>query len=411
MKVFLVGGAVRDKLLNYPVVEKDYVVTGATKEQMLALGYQQVGKDFPVFLHPDTKEEYALARTERKSGSGYYGFDVNVSAHVTLEQDLLRRDLTINAMAMDEQGKLIDPYDGQSDLKAKKLRHVSPAFSEDPVRVLRIARFLARYHHLGFRIADDTRLLMAGMVRSGELHSLVPERVWQECQRALEEKNPEQFFLALRSVGALAVIFPEIDRLFGIPNAITHHPEIDSGIHTLYTLQACCQLSQDNSHRFAALVHDLGKAVTKMDDWPRHPDHDEAGVPVIETFCQRLRVPSRFQSFAILVCRFHLMIHRIERLTAEQILTVLNQTDAFRRSQRFEALLLVCQADINGTGAEKAYPQRQKWQFVLTECAKITHKEVVAQGFQHEQIKQEVDVRRRACITLIQSTWKKNEKK
>lgn len=411
VKIYLVGGAVRDKLLGYPFSEKDYVVTGATRQQMLDLGYEQVGKDFPVFLHPDTKEEYALARLERKKGQGYYGFEVEFSPNVTLEEDLKRRDLTINAMAMDEQGQIVDPFKGQADLQAKLLRHVSDAFIEDPVRVLRIARFAARYHHLGFRLADETRQLMAAMTRSGELTHLVSERVWQECQKALGEKNPEQFFLILRQVGALAVIFPEIDGLFGVPNKIAYHPEIDSGIHTLYTLQACSEKTKDCCLRFAALVHDLGKAKTSMSDWPSHPNHDETGLPLIKQLCLRLKIPNTYESFALLVCRFHLLIHRIDRLSASEILLVLNQADAFRRPERFEELLIVSEADCNGTGQARPFPQGDKWRYLILECAKIQAKQVMEQGFKNQQIKNELDARRLACINLIQTMWKADEEK
>ncbi len=411
MKIYLVGGAVRDSLLGYPFSEKDYVVTGTTRQHMLDLGYEQVGKDFPVFLHPKTKEEYALARLERKKGKGYYGFEVYFSPSVTLEEDLKRRDFTINAMAMDDAGDIIDPYGGQVDLQAKLIKHVSEAFCEDPVRVLRAARFVARYHHLGFSLASETRQLMAQMVRSGELNHLVPERVWQECERALGEKNPEHFFLTLRQVGALAIIFPEIDKLFGVPNKKNKHPEIDTGIHTLYTLQACSQLTEHSCLRFAALVHDLGKATTAMSNWPNHPNHDEAGLAIIKHLCQRLKIPNSYQSFALLVCRFHLSIYRLDRLTSEEILFVLNSTDAFRRSERFYELLIVCKADLNGIGQKIPFPQGGKWRYLLSECAKVQAKEVMAQGFKGQQIKSELDSRRLACINLIQTIWNADEKK
>ncbi|WP_367606055.1 multifunctional CCA addition/repair protein [Legionella sp. W05-934-2] len=411
MKIYLVGGAVRDSLLGYPYTEKDYVVTGATRQQMLDLGYEQVGKDFPVFLHPKSKEEYALARLERKKGKGYYGFEVDFSPDVTLEEDLKRRDLTINAMAMDEQGNLIDPYGGQADLEAKLIRHVSNAFIEDPVRVLRVARFIARYYHMGFRLADETRILMAQMTRSGELENLVPERVWQECERALSENNPEQFFVTLRQIGALAIIFPELDKLFGVPNKVTYHPEIDSGIHSLYSLQACTTKTNNSCMRFAALVHDLGKAETQMSDWPSHPGHDEAGEPIIRQLCKRLKIPNDYQSFALLVCRFHLLIHRVDKLSSDEILFVLNHADAFRRSHRFEQLLVVSEADINGTGRKMPFPQGDKWRYLLSECAKVQAQDVIKQGFKDQQIKLELDARRLACIDIIQKMWKENEKK
>ncbi len=292
MKTYLVGGAVRDRLLGLTPKERDWVVVGANPEDLLKAGYTQVGKDFPVFLHPKTKEEYALARTERKSGRGYHGFKVHADPAVTLEEDLLRRDLTINAMAEDEQGSLIDPYGGRADLQNKVLRHVSPAFVEDPLRILRVARFAARFQHLGFRLADETRQLLCAMTRNGELNTLVPERVWQEWQRSLREKNPEQFILLLRQCGALGVIIPELDKLFGVPNPPEYHPEIDSGIHTLMVLQAASQLSDDPCVRFAALVHDLGKAQTAMHEWPKHHGHDQGGLPTIRQLCKRLRIPT-----------------------------------------------------------------------------------------------------------------------
>lgn len=410
MKVYLVGGAVRDQLLGYPVREKDWVVVGATAEQLKQKGFQQVGKDFPVFLHPETREEYALARTERKSAPGYYGFECNFSPDVTLEEDLLRRDLTINAMAMDEKGELIDPYQGHADLQARRLRHVSPAFSEDPVRVLRLARFAARYHHLGFKLADETRALMYGMVKRGELAHLVAERVWQEWFRSLDEKNPEVFIATLRACGALEVILPELDNLFGIPNSRHYHPEVDSGVHTLMVLQAAVELSSDAMIRFAALMHDLGKAATPPQEWPRQHGHEERGVPLIESLCKRLRIPADYRKFAVMVSRMHLNIHRLFELRPQTAVKILEQADAFRRPQLFEKLLIVCEADSQGRGLRVDYKQAGLWRYLLTECSKISAQILIEQGYQGEAIKEALHQRRVACADLILNSWKQHEK-
>ena len=410
MKTYLVGGAVRDQLLNYPIKERDWVVVGSSPDELIKQGYIQVGRDFPVFLHPKTREEYALARTERKMGTGYYGFSCDYNPHVTLEEDLARRDLTINAIAMDSHGNIIDPYYGQEDLRAKLLRHVSPAFVEDPVRVLRVARFAARYYHLGFTLADETRRLMYEMVKRGELEHLVPERAWQELQRGLEEKNPEQFIQTLRASGALRVVLPEIDRLFGVPNAPCYHPEIDSGIHTLQVLEAAVVLSDDPVLRFAALVHDLGKAYTAIKIWPSHQGHEERGLAIIEGLCLRLRVPAQYRKFALLVCRFHLKIHRLLALTAETIVDVLEQTDAFRRKELFENLLVVCEADSKGKGLELDYTQAMRWRFLRDECAKISAQFLIEEGLQGEAIKLGLHQRRVSCAQHIISAWEKNEK-
>lgn len=410
MKIYLVGGAVRDKLLSYPVHEKDWVVVGATAEMLLKQGYRQVGKDFPVFLHPETQEEYALARKERKSGQGYYGFECDFDPSVSLEEDLLRRDLTINAMAMDENGRLIDPYHGLEDLKNKKLRHVSPAFAEDPVRVLRLARFAARYYHLGFRLAEETRLLMYHMVKQGELRHLVAERVWQEWQKSLTEKNPEQFIEVLRACGALKVVLPEIDKLFGVPNSRHYHPEVDSGIHTLMVLQQASRLSLLPEVRFAALLHDLGKAVTPMGEWPKHRGHDKTGLPIIEQLCQRLRIPASYRKLALKVCDLHLNLHRLFELKATTIVSKLEEMDAFRRPELFDKILLASEADALGVAAERRYPQADAWHYVQQECAKITAKAIVEQGYEGEAVKEQLSIRRVACVKLIKKSWDMNEK-
>ncbi|MBI1424803.1 MAG: multifunctional CCA addition/repair protein [Gammaproteobacteria bacterium] len=348
MKYFLVGGCVRDALLGLPVKDRDWVVVGASPDDMLREGYTAVGKDFPVFLHPRTHEEYALARTERKTGPGYTGFSFHAAPDVTLEQDLQRRDLTINAMAQAADGTLIDPFHGRQDLQQRLLRHVSRAFVEDPVRILRVARFAARFAEHGFRIADETMILMQEMVDNGEVDALVPERVWQETERALGENTPSRFFEVLRECGALARIFPEIDQLFGVPQPPEHHPEIDTGVHVMMVLQAAVRLSPDTRVRFAALVHDLGKGITPKAELPQHIEHEERGVPLVEALCERLKVPRDYRDIAVLVTRYHLYFHRARELRAGTILKLFQGLDLFRRPERLELFLLACEADSRG---------------------------------------------------------------
>ena len=410
MNVYLVGGAVRDQLLNLPIKEKDWVVVGGSPETLLAQNYSQVGRDFPAFLHPVTHEEYALARTERKSARGYYGFICDFNPNVTLEEDLARRDLTINAMALAEDGTLIDPYGGQNDILEKRLRHVSPAFCVDPVRVLRVARFAARFHHLGFRLAEETRRLMYEMVCSGELNHLVAERVWQEWQRSLTEKNPEEFIKVLRSCDALKIVLPELHQLFGVPNPYRYHHEIDSGVHTLMVLSQCVGMSMDPIVRFAALVHDLGKAKSPMQNWPSHHGHEDAGVPIIQDLCTRLKIPNDYKQLAILVSRHHLKVHRLFELRAETIVRLLEQTDAFRRPEYFYSLLLACKADAYGCGREIKYRQEECWKYIVQECNKITAQMIIKQGYSGQAIKGALHKHRVACVQLILSTWKLNEK-
>ncbi|MCW9014112.1 MAG: multifunctional CCA addition/repair protein [Gammaproteobacteria bacterium] len=359
MQIYLVGGAVRDHLLNYPFKEKDWVVVGATVEEMLDLGYQQVGKDFPVFLHPETRDEHALARTERKTAPGYKGFAVHASPDVTLEQDLERRDLTINAMAQDAQGNIVDPFRGQQDLQAKTLRHISSAFCEDPVRILRVARFAARYAHLGFTVAAETLQLMSTMVAAGEADALVAERVWQEMHKALGEKNPEVFFETLRSCGALQRILPEVDNLFGVPQPEIHHPEIDTGIHTMLVLQQACKLSDKTTVRFAALCHDFGKATTPKDKLPSHHGHEDRGKKLVKKLCARLRIPNEHRDLAIITAQFHTHVHRALELKKTTLLKTLEQVDAVRKPQRFAEFILACTADIRGRPGyeDEVYPQ------------------------------------------------------
>ncbi len=388
MKTYLVGGAVRDKLLNYPFIEKDWVVTGSSVQQMLALGFQQVGKDFPVFLHPQTKEEHALARTERKSGHGYHGFEVHTEPSVTLEQDLSRRDLTINAIAQDADGQLIDPFNGVQDIADKKLRHVSEAFTEDPVRILRLARFAARYHHLGFKVAEETLVLMKRMVSDGEVEHLVAERVWQEMVAALAEKDPTIFFEVLREVGALKVLLPEVDILFGIPNPEQWHPEIDTGIHSMMVLKQSAILSPLPLVRFAALCHDLGKGRTAKEFWPKHRGHEEAGVRVIEKLCARLKVPKEFRELACLGSRYHLHAHKAMELKPQTLLKLLEAFDIFRRPERFKFYLDICEADFRGrTGFEElSYPQRDYLEQIFAKViavstASIAEKSLIGKAF------------------------------
>ncbi len=361
MQVYLVGGAVRDHLLGHPYHEKDYVVVGASPNQMLNLGYQPVGKDFPVFLHPETKEEYALARTERKSGTGYHGFEFYTDTSVTLEQDLIRRDLTINAMAMDEAGHVHDPYNGQQDLADRVLRHVSGAFIEDPLRVLRVARFAARYHAMGFHVATETLDLMRQLTESGELSTLTPERVWKETSRALMESHADIYFEVLRSCGALKVLFPEIDALFGVPQRPEYHPEIDCGIHTMMSLQQACRQNYDLDVRFAVLVHDLGKALTPAEELPRHIMHEERGVQPVTELCERFKVPTYTKQLAIAVCKEHLKCHQALNLKPGTLWRLLQRLDVLRRPERVEAFVQACECDSRGRlGLEdRAYPQAQ----------------------------------------------------
>lgn len=361
MQVYLVGGAVRDSLLGHPYQEKDYVVVGATPEHMLAQGFQPVGKDFPVFLHPKTKEEYALARTERKSGKGYHGFQFFTDTTVSLEEDLIRRDLTINAIAMDQDGKIYDPYGGQTDLENKTLRHVSDAFAEDPLRVLRVARFAARYSPYGFHIASETLQLMQTMAESGELDALTPERVWKETSRALLEDHADIYFQTLRDCGALKHLFPEIDALFGVPQRPEYHPEVDCGIHTLMSLQQACKSNYSLDVRFAVLVHDLGKALTPVNELPRHIMHEERGVKPVTELCERLKVPTQTRQLALSVCKEHLKCHQIMSLKPGTVWRLLQRLDVLRRPERVEAFVQACECDARGRlGLEdRPYPQAQ----------------------------------------------------
>lgn len=348
METYLVGGAVRDKLLGLEVKDRDFVVVGSTPEEMEAKGFKPIGTDFPVFLHPETKEEYALARTERKSGKGYKGFTVYAAPEVTLEEDLIRRDLTINAMAESEDGTLIDPFNGAADLRNGTLRHVSEAFIEDPVRILRVARFAARYAKQGFKVAHDTNKLMREMVASGEVDELVAERVWSELEGALGEVRPSRFIHVLRACHALEKLFPEIDALFGVPQPEKHHPEVDTGEHILMVLDQAAELSRDSLVVFAALVHDFGKAATSAEDWPRHIGHESKGVKLVQEFCKRFRVPNEYRDLGVLTAKYHTHCHRAFELKPETMLRTLEALDGFRRPERVHKFVLACEADARG---------------------------------------------------------------
>ena len=400
MQTYLVGGAVRDQLLNYPVIDKDWVVVGALPDDLLNKGFKRVGDDFPVFLHPVTGEEYALARTERKSGSGHKGFDVFTSVDVTLEDDLIRRDLTINAMALDDNGKLFDPYNGKKDLDKKILRHISPSFSEDPLRVLRVARFAARYHHLGFTVAPETLELMTELSDSGELKTLTAERVWKETVRALSEKSPQVYFQTLKDCGALVDWFAELDCLWGIPNPEKWHPEIDTGVHTMMVLEQCVLLSDDSATRFAALCHDLGKGITPKEQWPSHRGHEKTGIPIIEQMAKRIKAPTDHIRLAKLVSEFHLHLHRIEDLKPKTIVKILEQTDAFRKPERFEQFLIACEADFRGRkGFEtRAYPQSDIMRNALAACQDISTKEIIDEGYTGKQIGEQIHRQRVSIV-------------
>lgn len=413
MEIYLVGGAVRDQLLGLPVKDRDWVVVGADAESLLSKGYQQVGKDFPVFLNPNTKEEYALARTERKSGKGYTGFICDFSPNITLEQDLIRRDLTINAMAIDAQGNLQDPYQGKRDLDNRILRHVSPAFSEDPLRVLRVARFAARFHHLGFNIAPETLQLMKNLTQSGELSHLTAERVWLETEKALNEKHPEIYFEVLRQIDALKILFPELDALYGVPNPPQHHPEIDSFVHTMLVLQQAVKLTEHHPElnqsavRFAAICHDLGKALTPKEILPHHYGHEQTGIKPTRHLCKRLKVPSYYQELAELTCEYHTHIHKAFELRPETVMKLFNRFDVWRKPKRFQEFLLVCLADTRGrTGFEmREYPQRDYINALLKAAEKADVQQVIAEGFEKQAIRDELNHRRIQLISEMKKAY------
>ncbi len=396
MKFYRVGGCVRDQLLGLAVHDIDWVVTGATTNQMEAIGYQAIGKDFPVFLHPESKQQYALARSERKTGPGYRGFEICADPDTTIEQDLKRRDLTINAIAEDQDGALIDPFGGQKDLEARCLRHVSDAFVEDPVRVLRVARFAARFHHLGFTLAVPTRDLIRQMGQSGELDSLVAERVWVELCRALDESDPALFFETLRDCDALVHLFPEIDALYGVPQTAKYHPEIDTGVHVMMALQKSAELGFDNETRFAVLMHDLGKANTPKDILPSHHGHEGRGKKRVKSFCKRWRVPKAHSELAMITTEFHTHVHRAFELKPATLLKLFNQTDSFRRPDRFRKMLNACIADVRGrTNFENApYPQAGFLDQLTTKLRDLDIEKFQQQGIQGKALGEAIQTQR-----------------
>ena len=400
-KIYLVGGAVRDELLGKTVQEKDWVVVGGTPEELTAKGYRQVGASFPVFLHPDTGEEFALARTERKQGHGYHGFSVEFDPGVTLEEDLARRDLTINAMARDEQGSLIDPFDGRNDLRQRVLRHVSDAFSEDPLRVLRVARFAARYEELGFTIHPSTLRLMTDMVESGELEYLVPERVWAEFEKALSSNKPATFIEVLRSCGALAVLLPEVECLFGIPQPERYHPEIDTGAHVMMTMNLAASIGASARVVFALLLHDLGKALTPEAVLPSHIGHEKSGVPLVRGVCERLRVPGAYLSLALIVCEQHLRCHRLLEARPSTILKLIEDADLLRRPERTDDFLLACEADYRGRKGleDRPYPQAGRLRTALEAALAVRASAIATTGLEGKQIGEKIRKARLEAIS------------
>lgn len=407
MRTYLVGGAVRDKLLGRDVADHDHVVVGASPQDLLAQGYRPVGKDFPVFLHPHSGEEYALARTERKTGRGYHGFDFYADPSVTLEEDLARRDLTINAMAEAEDGHLVDPFGGARDLEQRLLRHVSPAFVEDPVRLLRVARFAARFAPLGFRVAPETMALMQQMVHEGEVDHLVPERVWQETRKALGEAQPSAFLRVLRDAGALAVLFPEIDALYGVPQRAEFHPEIDTGVHVEMVLDMAARIAPGNDLvGFCALTHDVGKALTPGDVLPRHLGHEHAGVKPLRALATRLKVPSEYAVVAELVCREHLNAHRAFELKPATVLRLLTSMDALRRPERLPLFLAACEADKRGRlgHEEDTYPQATYLLQAQQAAAAVSAEPFVAQGLQGPAIGEAMAAARVSAIAAVRQS-------
>ena len=403
MQVYLVGGAVRDQLLGRAVKERDWVVVGGSADELQAAGYRAVGRDFPVFLHPETHEEHALARRERKTGPGYRGFVTEFSPDITLDEDLLRRDLTINAIAQDEAGRLIDPFNGQADIKARVLRHVSAAFAEDPVRILRLARFAARFAPLGFTVHESTLALARQMVAAGEADALVPERVWQETERALGEARPDVFFQVLRDCGALAVIFPEVDRLFGVPQPPQWHPEVDTGVHVLLCLKRGAELDAPVTVRFAILAHDLGKGTTPREQWPKHIMHESRSLPLVDALCARLKVPTAHRELARLTAKEHSNVHRALQLRPETVLKLLEESDAFRRPERFREMLLACQCDAQGrTGLEeRPYPQRQYLEAAHAAAAGVQLLPAEMEGRNGPDIANALRAKRLAAVKLV----------
>ncbi len=400
---YLVGGAVRDRLLGLDVKDRDWVVIGSTPETMVELGFKSVGNDFPVFLHPRSHEEYALARTERKSGRGYKGFTVYAQPDVSLEQDLARRDLTINAIAQSPDGDIVDPFNGRADLKTKTLRHVSSAFVEDPVRVLRVARFAARFAGLEFSVAPETNELMCQMVTDGELDFLAAERVWQEVFSALKTSRPSCFISTLRDCAALKAVLPEIDALFGVPQPETHHPEIDTGVHTLMALDVCTQITNDPIIRFAVLLHDLGKALTPKHELPRHIAHEHHGLKPLQALCDRLRVPNKYRQFAARVCQHHLKMHQLMQLKASTVIDLLQSLDAFRNPDKVNAFAIACEADARGRMGlqDKPYPQRELLNQFFTAAQEVNAAKIATASSDAKDIAQSI---RQARIAAVRHT-------
>ena len=407
MKIYLVGGAVRDALLGLPVTERDWVVVGATPDEMQAKGFRPVGQDFPVFLHPKTQEEYALARTERKSGHGYGGFTFHAAPDVSLDDDLVRRDLTINAMAQEEGGQVFDPFNGRMDLKARLLRHVSPSFAEDPLRVLRVARFAARYHWLGFRVADDTLVLMRQLADSGELDYLVPERVWKETSRALMERDPQVFFQVLHACDALRVLFPELAALDGVPQPEQHHPEVDTLVHQWLCLEQASRLNLPLTARYAVLCHDLGKGKTPEEEWPRHIAHEIRSARLAKTVSKRWRVPKDAATLAALVAEYHTHCHRALELKPATVWKLLKTLDVIRRPERLEDFLLSCEADARGrTGLEdRPYPQVDYLRGAAQAASNIDVAALRQSGIEGPALGEAIEKARIHAISEFKKTW------
>lgn len=406
-ETYLVGGAVRDTLLDIPVTERDWVVVGSTPEAMIDAGFKQVGKDFPVFLHPESKEEYALARTERKTASGHTGFAVFSSPDVTLEDDLARRDLTINAIAMDNSGRIFDPYDGQKDLGRKTLRHVTESFSEDPLRILRVARFAAKLSIRGFDVATDTLSVMTKLSKTEELAALSAERVWRETEKALSTESPRTYFEVLRSCGALVKIFPEIDALFGIDQRPTYHPEIDCGLHTMLSLDQICMQTKESKLRFATLVHDLGKATTPSEHLPGHPGHEERGAKLVESLCERLRVPNEFRNLAVKVSGLHLSCHRILTASPLEIDQLIAKLDGWRTPESVEAFVECCMADARGRIGleERLYPQKEFLLECISQAGEANVEELMQAGFSGKALGNAIAESRQRKISEIQQRY------
>ncbi len=410
MQTYLVGGAVRDQLLELPVKDRDWVVVGATPSQMLDQGFQQVGSDFPVFLHPESKEEYALARIERKAGKGYKGFVCNTSADVSLEDDLLRRDLTINAIAQDNEGKYIDPYGGLADIEARVLRHVSEAFIEDPLRVLRVARFAARLAPLGFSVAPETMTLMRKMAESGELDTLVAERVWQELHAALVSDRPDVFIETLKEASALKTVLPELDALFGVPQTEQYHPEVDTGVHMLMVMQQAALLGLSPAARYACLLHDLGKGTTPEEEWPRHIAHERRSAQLAEKVSKRLKVPADYARLAAMVAEWHLHSHRALELNAKSLLRLFQRLDCFRRPEWLNEFVMACKADARGRKGfeQRGYPQASYLLSALQSCTTVDVGALQIQGFSGPELGQAISDQRLLNLKAFMKQYREN---